>query len=345
VRSTKQVALPLTVLAVVHFVVLLAEFFAPYDVATQHRELPYASPTEIHWMDTKGHLSRPFVFRLIELPGDVTHFTEDRRIMYRIHVLPRGALYTVGGFVTWNRHLFGVEPPAHIFVMGSDAFGRDLFSRFLFGGRISLLSGVSATALSLALGTILGIMAGFYEGWLDSLIMRCVELFLAVPWLYLLLILRGLFPLHTNPRKAFCFFIGVVAVIGWANPARLIRGVVLSIKEQRHILAARSFGASDVYLVHRHIMPEIRGLVLTQAMILIPQYVLAEVTLSFFGLGMSEPIPSWGGMLANLQQYHVLTSQWWMFLPGLMLIPVMLSYGLVSHSLQKTSSGVVSWTE
>jgi peptide/nickel transport system permease protein len=335
-------ALPLSILAVVHCVVLLAEFLAPYDVATQHRELLYASPTEIHWVDTKGHLSRPFVYRLIELPGDVTHFTEDRQIMYPIHVLPRGAVYTIGGFVAWNRHLFGVEPPAYIFVMGSDAFGRDLFSRFLYGGRMSLLSGVAASALSLALGTILGIMAGFFEGWLGSLIMRSVELFLAVPWLYLLLILRGLLPLHTNPRKAFCFFIAVVGVIGWANPARLIRGVVLSVKEQRHILAARSFGASDYYLIRHHIMPEIWGLALTQAMILIPQYVLAEVSLSFFGLGMSEPIPSWGGMLANLQQYHVLTSKWWMLLPGLMLIPVMLSYGLVSHSLQKRSSGVRS---
>ena len=151
--------------------------------------------------------------------------------------------------------------------------------------------------------------------------------------------------MRTSPVQAFLLLIIVIGLVGWARPARLIRGVVLSVKERKHLLAARSFGASDLYLVRCHILPEIWGLVLTQAALLIPQYVLAEVTLSFLGLGIGEPVPSWGGMLATLQQYHVLVSKWWMFFPGLILIPVIMSYAILSHSLQKSRSQVGGWTE
>jgi peptide/nickel transport system permease protein len=338
-------AMSLICLAVIHFMVLLAGFFSPYDYATQDRELPYCPPMQIHWVNSEGRLLwHPFVYRRVERTGEFQRYEEDQRIRYPIHALTRGAKYTIGGVLTWDRHLFGVDPPARLFLMGSDGYGRDLFSRLLFGGRISLFAGLVATLLSLAFGVILGTLAGFYEGWLDALIMRCVELFMALPWLYLLLGLRGLLPLRTSPEQAFLLFIIVIGLVGWARPARLIRGVVLSLKERKHVLAARSFGASDLYLVRCHILPEIRGLLLTQAALLIPQYVLAEVTLSFLGLGVGEPVPSWGGMLATLQQYHVLVSKWWMFFPGLILIPVITSYGILSHSFQESRSHVGGWT-
>jgi peptide/nickel transport system permease protein len=339
-------AVSLICLAVIHLSVLLAGFFSPYDFTTQDRELPYCPPTRIHWVNKDGRLRwRPFVYRSVERVGEFQRYKEDQRVPYPIHALTRGAKYTIGGVVTWDRHLFGVDPPARFLLMGSDGYGRDLFSRILFGGQISLFAGLVATLLSLIFGVILGALAGFYEGSLDALIMRCVELFLALPWLYLLLALRGLLPLRTTPEQAFLLFIIVIGLVGWARPARLIRGVVLSVKQRKHLLAAKSFGASDLYLLRCHILPEIRGLVLTQAALLIPQYVLAEVTLSFLGLGVGEPTPSWGGMLAALQQYHVLVSKWWMFFPGLILIPVILSYGMFSNSLQENRSQAGSWTE
>ena len=339
-------AMSLICLAVIHLSVLLAGFFSPYNFAAQDRELPYCPPTRIHWLNKDGRLGwRPFVYRSVERVGEFQRYEEDQRIPYPIHALTRGAKYTIVGVVTWDRHLFGVDPPARLFLMGSDVYGRDLFSRVLFGGQISLFAGLAATLLSLIFGVILGAFAGFYEGWLDALIMRCVELFLALPWLYLLLALRGLLPLRTSPEQAFLLFVIVIGLVGWARPARLIRGVVLSVKQRKHLLAARSFGASDLYLLRCHILPEIRGLVLTQAALLIPQYVLAEVTLSFLGLGVGEPTPSWGGILAALQQYHVLVSKWWMFFPGLILIPVILSYGMLSNSLQENRSLAGSWTE
>jgi peptide/nickel transport system permease protein len=228
--------------------------------------------------------------------------------------------------------------------MGTDNYGRDVFSRLLHGGQVSLFAGLLATVLTLALGVLLGTLAGFYGGFGDAVIMRSAELFLALPWLYLLLALRAFLPLHTGPRQTFLLLIAVIGLLGWARPARLIRGVVLSAKERSHLLAARGFGASDFYLLRRHVLPETRSVVLTQAALLIPQYVLAEVTLSFLGLGVSEPVPSWGTMLATLQQYHVLVSDWWMFFPGLLLVLVFLSYGALSSALQENTAKLgVGW--
>ncbi len=232
--------------------------------------------------------------------------------------------------------------PGKIFLAGTDAYGRDQFSRFLYGGRISLFAGLMATVISLSLGTLLGGIAGFYGCWVDELIMRTAEIFLAVPWLYLLFAVRAFLPLEITPNAIFLLLITVMGAIGWARPARLIRGVVLSAKERDYVLAAKGFGASDIYLMRRHVLPQAFSVALTQAALLIPRYVLAEVVLSFFGLGVSEPAPSWGNLLANLRQYDVLESYWWMFLPALALIPVFLAYySLFSYYGYYSSGGTL----
>jgi peptide/nickel transport system permease protein len=336
---------PLALLTGIHLVVLMAGFVAPYDPARQDRAAPNCPPTRVHWVGADGRLRwHPFIYALTDNAVTENGFaqpaneaepcTENPRTAYPIQLLSRGVPYSLLGALTSDHHLLGVATPAHLYLMGTDNYGRDVFSRLLYGGQISLFAGLLATALSLAMGVLMGTLAGFYGGWGDAVIMRGAELFLALPWLYLLLALRAFLPLHTGPRQAFLLLISVIGFLGWARPARLIRGVVLSAKERSHILAARSFGASDLYLLRRHVLPETRSVVLTQAALLIPQYVLAEVTLSFLGLGLSEPVPSWGTMLATLQQYHVLVSDWWMFFPGVILVLVFLSYGGLSHALQ-----------
>jgi len=151
--------------------------------------------------------------------------------------------------------------------------------------------------------------------------MRVAELFVALPWLYLLLALRAFLPLSVSPLRAFFLIIVVVGAVGWARPARLVRGVVLSAKERDYVRAARGFGAKNNYLLQRHILPQTASVILTQAAILVPQFVLAEMTLSFLGLGVPEPVASWGSLLASLQQYSVLVSYWWMYMPALAIVP------------------------
>src|SRR5258707_13534918 len=128
--------------------------------------------------------------------------------------------------------------------------------------------------------------------------MRFAEIFITIPWFYLLIAVRAFLPLQISPVAAFLLVVAVIGMVGWGRPARLVRGVVLSARERNYVLAARGFGASDFYLIRRHIAPQTFGLLLTQAALLVPQYILAEVTLSFLGLGVSEPEPSWGTMLS-----------------------------------------------
>jgi peptide/nickel transport system permease protein len=313
--TRKKSRLAIAVLVVSHGLVLLAGFFAPYDPGSQDRELPFAPPVRIHFIDARKKLHfRPFVYRWRANAENHGTYYEDRSVAYPVR------------FLVSRQHLFGTDEPAKIFLIGSDAYGRDQFSRFLYGGRISLLAGLLATAVSLTLGMMLGGAAGFYGRWLDELIMRTAEIFLALPWLYLLFAVRAFLPLHITPNGVFLLLITVIGGVGWARPARLIRGVVLSAKQRDYVLAARGFGASDIYLLRRHVLPQASGVVLAQAAILIPTYVLAEVVLSFFGLGVTEPAPSWGNLVANLRQYNVLESYWWMFLPALALVPIFLAY-------------------
>ena len=163
--------------------------------------------------------------------------------------------------------------------------------------------------------------------------MRGSELFMTLPWLYLLLAVRAFLPLHIGPLEAFFLLVAIIGGVGWVRPARLIRGVVLSARERPFVLAARGFGAGPVYLIRRHILPFTWPVTLTQATVLIPQYILAEVTLSFLGLGVGEPVPSWGNMLAEARQYHVLTGHAWLLAPGAAAIPVLLGYLLLADEL------------
>jgi len=324
----------LVLLAAVHLAALGAGFLAPYAPTEQNRTLPYAPPARLRFVDAEGMFHvRPFVYPVTE-QGTVTGaYGEDRSRACPVRFLVPGAPYRFAGLLPGHVHLFGVDEPARVFLLGADGFGRDQLSRLLHGAQISLFAGLMATALSLGVGWLLGTLSGFYGRWIDGVLMRSAELFLALPWLYLLFAVRAVLPLSIPPARAFLLLVLVIGLVDWARPARLIRGLVLSARERSYVLAARGFGASDFYLIRRHIAPQTFGLLLTQAALLVPQYILAEVTLSFLGLGVSEPVPSWGNMLADLQHYHVLVSYWWMWVPGLALVPVILAYYALSEAL------------
>jgi peptide/nickel transport system permease protein len=299
--ARRRIAIGLGFLGAVHAIVFLAAWIAPYDYAEQHRDFPYAPPSRIHFDGLRpvvdGHPVRFFV----------------------------------GG------RLFGVERPGVIFLLGSDASGRDLLSRLLYGAQISLLTGILASFLALAVGTALGTIAGFYGGWLDQALMRGGELVLALPWLYLLLAVRAFLPLHIGTWQAFFLLIAIIGGVGWVRPARLVRGVVMTTRERPYVLAARGFGASGPYLIRRHILPSTAGVFLTQATVLIPQYILAEVTLSFLGLGVGEPVPSWGNMLSEARQYHALVAHPWMLAPAFAAIPILFAYMIVADQFLEDS--------
>jgi peptide/nickel transport system permease protein len=311
--------LGLAFLIAIHAAVFLAPWLAPYDYAEQHRAFPFAPPSRVHIFDERGAAHRPFVYLAIQdLGSGVYH--EERSVTYPVRIFA-------------GRRLLAVDSPGALFLLGSDGFGRDVFSRLLYGARISLLTGLIAAMLSAGIGLLLGTLAGYFRGWLDQSLMRGGELMMALPWLYLLLAVRALLPLHVSTLRTFVLMIVIIGGIGWVRPARLIRAVVLSARESDFVLAARGFGASHWYLLRRHIVPFTTGVVVTQATVLIPQYILAEVSLSFLGLGVGEPVPSWGNMLSEGMQYHALVSHPWLLAPGFATVAVLLAYLKVADAL------------
>lgn len=325
-RGKRAILNWVVLLVALHAIVILAGFFAPYDPTEQDRRNPYLPPMRIRFLDGQGHLHvRPFVYALQLREGTFDQYEENTVRPLPLRFLVQGASYRLFGLVPMRLHFFGVGGE-RIYLLGSDSYGRDQLSRFLYGGQVSLFAGLLGAGITLLLGLCVGALAGYCGGWRDDLLMRLAELFLALPWLYLLFAIRAFLPLAVSPLQAFFLIIAVLGTVGWARPARLIRGVVLSAKERDFVRAARGFGATDGYLLRRHILPEASSVLATQAAILAPQFVLAEMTLSFLGLGVPEPVPSWGNLLSSLQQYSVLVSYWWMYLPAFIMVPFFLGY-------------------
>ena len=323
------------VLVILHGIVACAGFFAPYDPVEQNRNNPYLPPMRLHFVDAQGHFHAcPFVYAVKLRENTFDEYQDDARQPNPLRFFVNGSRYYLFGFLPSRLHLFGGEK-SQVYLMGSDGYGRDQFSRFLFGGQISLLAGFLGAGITLLLGWCIGTVAAYYGGFLDDVLMRFAELFMALPWLYLLFAIRAFLPLSVGPAKAFLLIVGVLGGVGWARPARLVRSVVFSAKERDFVRAARGFGANDLYLMRRHILPETASIIWTQLAILIPQFVMAEMTLSFLGLGVPEPAPSWGNLLSSLQQYSVLVSYWWMYLPALLMVPFFLGYLGFASSLRE----------
>jgi len=230
---------------------------------------------------------------------------------------------------------FTDAPPSRTHWLGTDDYGRDLWSRFVFGARWSILAGAASTLVALLLGWTLGGVAGFAGGWADTGIMMVSEWFMAVPWLYLLIAARAALPLDLPPRTAALTILLLIALVNWARPAKLVRGLTASLSQRGFVDAARGFGVSPARIFARHIFPGTMGLLVAQSLTLLPRFVLAEVTLSFLGLGVSEPYPSWGALILPLKQVYLLPDHWWKAFPTLCMLPFFAGAALAARQAEK----------
>ncbi|BCS34817.1 hypothetical protein TBR22_A40430 [Luteitalea sp. TBR-22] len=320
-------------LALVHALALLAGPLAPHTPQEQHRDHPEAPPTRLHFRDDAGRWhARPFVHPLTIAGATPGHYVEDRSVSLPVQLMVDGPAYTLLGR-SWRTHLIGIESDGPLYLLGTDALGRDVLSRLVHGAAWSLTSAMLAVTLTLAIAAAVGAVAGMAGGWLDVLLMGVADLLATLPWIYLLLALRAVLPLDARPVVSVGATVLALALVGWVRPARLVRTVVARSRGDLHVMAARGLGASRRHVLLRHVLPATAGVVLTQAALLAPRFIVAEVTLAFLGLGPGEPTPSWGTMLADARATD-LAATWWLLAPAAALVPVCYIYYALADGLQ-----------
>jgi peptide/nickel transport system permease protein len=219
--------------------------------------------------------------------------------------------------------------PSHDHLLGTDDLGRDRFSRVLYGTRVSLLLAPAAALLSSLLAGLIGGVAGFSGGWIERAVMAATDLFLSLPWLFLLITVRALLPLNVSPMTSVAITFALLGCLGWAGAARVICADARSFSQSDFILLARASGSSGFHLLWRHMLPNLKPILLAQFWISVPVFILTEANLGILGLGVAEPLPSWGSLLRELESFSSVSTQPWQFVPLILFIVVVSSFQLV----------------
>jgi peptide/nickel transport system permease protein len=323
-------------LCVMYFSILFAEFLAPYGEASADRAKPYSPPSNIHFMH-KGQFIGPFIYTYKE-EFNQQNLTNtkvyDKETPYPIKFFGRGEPYKLFGFIPGEIHLFTVNEPARIYLWGGDLQGRDVFSRILYGGRISLTIGIIAILISYPIGLLMGGISGYFGGWVDTVIMRVVEAIITFPSLYLLLTLSATLPQGLTSFERYFLITVILAFIGWAGQARIYRGQVLSLKQLEYVEAARACGAPHLQIITKHILPQMSSWIIVSATISIPAYTLGEAALSFLSLGIQDPQSSWGLMLQEARNISVLKTKPWLLIPGFAIVASVFAFSFFGDGLR-----------
>jgi peptide/nickel transport system permease protein len=322
-------------LAVFYLLAGAAPFVAPYSQDDIDRARFYHPPHRLHLWDAAGRLRGLHVYATRLVDPTTFEYRERPDRIVPVRWLVHGARYRWLGVIASDRHLYGVDAPERIYLLGADPNGRDMVSRLLFGSQVSLTVGMVGIAISFTLGLVLGGISGYFGGWVDSLLMRLTELLLTIPGLYLIIALRAVFPADLPSERVYLAIVAILSLIGWAGLARVIRGMVLGIRRTDYVLAAEALGMSRRRIILRHILPNTASFVIVAATIAVPGYILGEVFLSFLGVGVQEPSASWGNMLVAARALGVLRSYpWLLYVPGTAIFLTVMAFNFLGDGLR-----------
>lgn len=323
-------------LFLIYFVAVFAEFFAPYGLNNRHTETIYSPPQSVHWFH-EGEFTGPFVYGWsynLNMDKLIREYEEDTSRQYPVRFFCEGDPYEMWGMFEGKTHLFCVDSPGSIYLLGTDRLGHDMLSRIIYGARISLTIGLLGIILSFVLGLTFGGLAGYYGGWIDNSVQRVTEIIRSFPELPLWMALSALLPLNWSPLWIFFGITIILAMLDWTGLARTVRAKILSLREEDYTTAAILMGAKPSRVLKKHMFPSLFSHLIASASLSIPAMILGETALSFLGLGLRPPITSWGVLLNEAQNINNVAIYPWLMLPVVPVIFVILAFNFMGDGLR-----------
>ncbi len=336
------------VLVFLYLLAIFCEFISPYAPEQRNVRAINAPPMDIRFFDAEGrfHL-RPFVYGLdLNINPDtwMREYQEDTSVRYELRFFSPGVPYQMWGILDADRHLVGVDQDgdAYFHWLGTDSLGRDMFSRILYGARVSLSIGIVGVGLTLFLGVLLGGFAGYLGGIVDNSVQRITEVLQSIPTLPLWMALSAALPAAWSPITTYFGVTIILSLFGWTTLARQVRGRFLSMREEDVVVAARQLGANDTRVVVRHMLPSFTSHIITTATLAVPAMILGETALSFLGIGLRAPVVSWGVLLQQAQNYQVIVMTPWLLMPGAFIVVTVIAFNLLGDGLRDAADPYTS---
>lgn len=335
-RRHRLAVISAAVLGLLYLSILMSEFLAPYGLNSRHSDFIYAPPQSIHLFD-HGSFVGPFVYGYdykLDMKTLQRIYTPNPAKVDTLRFFCHGDSYYYLGLIEGNLHLLCPAEGANAFLFGTDRLGRDMLSRILYGARISLTIGLVGISISFVIGLTLGGLAGYYGGWVDSLVQRLIEIIRSFPELPLWMALSAILPVTWSPLLVYFGITIILGMIDWTGLGRAVRSKLLALREEDFATAAMLMGAKPSRIIARHLLPSFMSHLIASATLSIPSMILGETALSFLGLGLRPPITSWGVLLNEAQNINVVALYPWLMLPVVPVIVTVLAFNFLGDGLR-----------
>ena len=325
------------ILGIFYFCAIFANFIAPQGLTEYDSKSKNLGPSHIHLWDESGEFQGPFVYGISIKRNKLTFetdITEDTSQIYKIKFFVKGEEYKFLGLIPGSRHLFGAEEGGHVFLIGTDSMGRDLFSRLIIGSQVSLSVPLVGTAISFLLGILLGGLSGYFGGWIDMVIQRAIEVITSFPSIPLWMALSAAIPPNIPIVRMYILITIIMSFISWTSLARVVRGKFISLRKEDFVMAARLAGVSDFKIIMTHLVPGFMGYLIVNLTLEIPSMIIGETSMSFLGLGMRSPATSWGVLLQEAQDISNIALYPWKLIPLVFVIIAVLAFNFLGDGLR-----------